>query len=332
MQTGKIRRTVAKLQQLRDDFYAFPAADLTLWMIQRTDDSPRRKPPGMRTLFCVFTVETLDCSYYVTVDASQYIPPFLPSGLLPPDANELTNQKLSEMTQAFCSMIRRCDYLLKEANLIPEYSSDATLYAVTTLALNGDISTAKPYYWQGGTTFAASFAKDWPKSWTVPLSCLDWFVKIDELPEAVGDTIDELIIRMETAGDKQPAMQATIEQPTAEPSEPKQEASDKAVAFAFLLLWHRYDTKDFNSEPIPGRTKFVKWMQENADGRQVPSYSTVWRLLKSMFGNKKTYEQACQNGTLEPTLKIANREGAEVFQGSRPPKERSTEDPEIDLN
>ena len=189
--------------------------------------------------------------------------------------------------------------------------------------------------------FSVNFCRVWP----VPLSCQDWFVKIDELPEAISDTLDELLTNLETVSDGQQAMQATTEQPAAEPSEPvtieqpitelpepKKEASDKTVAFEFLLLWHRYDTKDFYSEPIPGKTKFVKWMQGNADGRPVPSYSTVWRLLESMFGNKKMYEQACQNGTLEPTLKIANREGAEVFQGSRPPKERSTEDPEVDLN
>jgi hypothetical protein len=210
-------------------------------------------------------VEKLDCSYYGTVDASQYIPPLLPSGLLPTDANELTNQKLSEMTQAFCSLIKRSDCLLEDAKLAPKYGRDATLKAVVKMALNGDISTAEPYYWQGGTTYAVSFAKVWPKSWPVPLSCLDWFVEVPQLPEAVGDTLDELLNRLEQPEPVEPSDPSASpkeKQPPSktEPPQTKQprkksavppEKTKQEIALGFLLLWHQYGNDSFNNDPIP---------------------------------------------------------------------------------
>jgi len=340
MQTGKIRRTVAKLQQLRDDFYAFPAQNFTLWYVQRTESSLRKKPPGLRLAYPLYTINTPTCEYYVTADAASFLPPMPQSGLLDPNVSQLLDQKLSELTQVFCSLIHRTDSLLKQINLVPNHT-DAVFFAVVNLALNEKTDTVFPYYWQGGT----KFAKSWVDIMQVPLACLDWFVVVPLLPEAVADTIDELLTNLEAVSDGQqqmpvtieqhaakPSEPVTIEQPAAEPSEPKQDASDKTVAFSFLLLWHRYGTKDFYSEPIPSEAKFVPWMQKNAAGKPVPSYATVWRLLKDMFGNKTKYNQACRAGTLEPMLKIANREGAPVFQGSRPLKERSIEAPDMDLD
>jgi hypothetical protein len=132
-------------------------------------------------------------------------------------------------------------------------------------------------------------------------------------------------------------------QPLSKPEQPQPEQpdstavntttpSDREIAFSFLLLWHKYGTADFTADPVPGRAKFPSWMQaNNPDKKPIPDYSTVWRLLRDMFGSKPKYVQACRNGTLEPVLKIANREGAQVFQGNKD-RVRSTTDPELDLD
>jgi len=198
MQTGKIRRTVSKLRQLQNDFYAFPAADLTLWFVQRTEDTLGKLPPGLRTANRLYTVKTLTCEYYVTT------------------GNE-PDQTLSELNQTFCSLMDRTDSLLKQINLTPGYDRGDILDAVVVLAEQGRIDRAFRYYWQGGTKFAKCTAD----RMKIPLACLDWFVKVDRLAEAVADAIDELLTSLEPAGDEQQPMPVTIEQPTAKPSEPE---------------------------------------------------------------------------------------------------------------
>lgn len=215
MQTGKLRRTVCKLQQLRDDFYAFPKADITLWVIQRTDDSLGKLPPGLEAANRLFTVLTLTCEYYITT------------------TSEL-DEKLSDLNQTFCSLIKRSDYLLKEANLTPKYDHDATLYAVAKMAINGDISTSTPHCWQGGSLFAKSMVD----GMRLPIACSDWFVTVDELPEAIGDTLDELLNRLEQSTVVEPSDPPVSSEEKQLPSKP--EPSEPAGSGTYIKLLSAY--------------------------------------------------------------------------------------------
>lgn len=349
MQTGKLRRTVCKLQQLRDDFYAFRNAGLTLWMVQRAEDNLRKRkkklPPGLNSVYRLFTVEMVACEFYITVDVSQYT--FLPSGLLDLNACQLLDQKMSELTQTFCLLIKRCDYLLKEANLTPKYDHDATLYAVAKMAINGDISTSTPHCWQGGSLFAKSMVD----GMRLPIACSDWFVTVDELPEAIGDTLDELLNRLEQSAVVEPSDPPVSSEENQLPSKPEPpqpkryrkkpavpaEKTAEEIAFGFLLLWHEYDTKTFHCDPIPPMTKFVLWMTEKNAGKPGPSTSAVSRMLKDKFADKEKnnghakYLNACGNGTLEKKLALGKGEANRVFQELQQ-RERSTTDPELDLD
>lgn len=328
MQTGKLRRTVCKLQQLRDDFYAFPKTDIKLWMIQRTDGSQGKLPPGLDSVYRLFTVLTLTCEYYVTIPFV-----FTASGFL--DENQ------GKPYEAFCPLIARSDYLLKEANLTPKYDHDATLYAVAKMAINGDISTSTPHCWQGGSLFAKSMVD----GMRLPIACSDWFVTVDELPEAIGDTLDELLNRLEQSTVVEPSDSPVSSEEKQLPSKPEQpqpkryrkkpavpaERKQQEIAFGFLLLWHQYGNENFNNDPIPTKQDWQQWMKDRSSDKPVPNPVAVTRMMKAMFGGMKEYNQHCQARTIHRELAKAVLESAKVPQ-SKLPKEHITEDPEIDLD
>jgi hypothetical protein len=312
MQTGKIRRSVAKLRQLRDDWYSYHGPALTLWLVNRTEETRNELPPGLRKTGLLPAIVALTPNgsneYYI-----------LPNQQLPAD---------------FVGMLKRTDRLLADAGLVPDYAYDKTLHAVAKLAIQGRITKATQYCWQGGSAFAKPFVD----TNQVPLACLDWFVKVDRLAEAVGDSIDELLISLETVSDEQQPTPVTIEQPAAKPSEPKRsrkksavppEKSKQEIAFGFLLLWHQYGTEDFNNDPIPAKQDWQLWMKDRSPDKPVPSPTAVSHMMK-MFGGQRKYNQHCQARTIERELAKAVLESAKVPQ-SKLPKERSTDDPEIDL-
>jgi hypothetical protein len=248
----------------------------------------------------------------------------------------------------FVAMLKRTDQLLADAGLVPDYAYDKTLYAVTKLAIqgritiHGSITKETQHYWQGETTFAVSFGKVWPKSWRVPLACLDWFVEVPRLAEAVGDTIDELLAGLEPAAAEQPT-QAAAETPTqpaaAEPSKPKRSRKKPAVdpkkkqqeiAFEFLKLWHRYDEDSFNSDPIPEKSKWQQWMLERSPENPVPSPPTVTRMLRKKLGGNDKYLVACRNGRIKELLTVAAGDAVRVYREQL--DERSTTDAKPDLD
>lgn len=318
MQTGKIRRTVSKLRQLQDEFNSCPATDLTLWTIKRTQGSPCELPPGLSKAKKLFTVLGQTHDQYVT-------------------ASEPVDEKLFGPSQTFWALVSRTDDLLKQVDIAPEYRSESILYAVADLSLRNRINRASPYYWQGGTTFAKSWVDRMQVQLPLPLPCLDWFSKVDRLPEAIADTIDELLAGFETSADGQQPP-ARMEQPATEP--PKQtrnkpavsaEKTQEEIAWQYLLLRHRYGNDNFCSDPIPPLSKFVLWMQEQNAGKPSPSTATVTRMLKDKFGGHAEYLYACRTGSIEQLLTVAAGDAARVFQRQLQ-RERITTDPDHDLD
>lgn len=318
MQTGKLRRTVCKLQQLRQDFYAFPATDLTLWYVARTRDSQGKLPPGLKAANRLFTVQTINCEYYITAGS-------------PTDP---------ELAGLFSTMINRCDGLLKQAGLTTIYDKDTTFFAVVNLALTEKIDTVFPYYWQGGTRFA----KSWVDISQVTLACLDWFVKIDQLPEAIGDTLDELLNPVEHPETVEPSdlpVSSEEKQPPSkpEPQQPKRyhkkpavpaEKTQRERAFDWLKLWHKYGTENFNTDPIPEKAEWRQWMAERNAGEPGPSPSTFTLMFAEKFGSHAKYLIACRTGRIEQKLTLEAGDAVRVYQGQI--DDRSTTDPEQDLD
>jgi hypothetical protein len=109
------------------------------------------------------------------------------------------------------------------------------------------------------------------------------------------------------------------------------EKSQQEIAFAFLLLWHQYGTKNFNIEPIPAKQRWQQWMKERSPDRPVPNPVAVTRMMKARFGNMRKYTHHCQARTIERKLAEAVLESAKVGQ-TKLPKERSSADPEPDLD
>ncbi len=335
MQTGKVRRTVSKLRQLQDEFNSLPATDLTLWTIKRTPGSPCELPPGLSRVTQLFTRRTETCEQYVTT--------------VGPGDEQLFGHK-----RTFSELLNRTSDMLRQANLAPQYhrgpllgsavadmiagygsdySDESILYIVADFALQSRINQTVPYYWQGGTTFA----KSWADRMQIPLPCLDWFTKVDRLPEAIADVIDELLTGFETSADRQQPP-ARMEQPAAGPSkQPKRksevpaEKSQQEIAFGFLLLWHQYGNENFNNDPILTKQGWQQWMKDRSPDKPVPSPGTVTRMMKEMFGSMREYSQHCQARTIHRELAKAVLESAKVPQ-SKLPKEHITEDPEIDLD
>jgi hypothetical protein len=311
MQTGKVRRTVSKLREMQDEFNSLPANDLTLWTIQRTPSSPSDKPPGLRKARELWFSGTRYCEPYVT---EQYVTTLEP-----------VDEKLFGTSQAFSASVHRTDDLLTQLPLLPaEYRSRPILYIVADLALRNRIDRAAPYYWQGDTTFA----KSWVDGTQIDLPCWDWFCKVDRLPEAIADTIDELLAGFGTAAVEQPA--------PAQPKPPRKksavpaEKTQEEIAFDFLKLWHRYKTDSFNTEPIPEKAGWQQWMQQQAKGGQVPSPATVSRMLKAQFKGHSKYQAACRTERIEKLLSLAAGDVSRVYQELT--LERSTEDAEKDLD
>lgn len=177
-------------------------------------------------------------------------------------------------------------------------------------------------------------------------SCLQDGPVADLPPHLLRDIKLRLQLEKSVLLKEWPKYLATLETETpqqADAAEPKRrrrkpavapEKTQEQVAFEFLLLWHRYGHRkaEFNSEPIPGKTAWHQWMLGQNDGKPVPGATTVSRMLKDKFGSKANYEHACRNGTIEHLLAAANGELSKVFQGSVVAKERSTTDPELDLD
>lgn len=125
-----------------------------------------------------------------------------------------------------------------------------------------------------------------------------------------------------------------------EPPQPKRyrkkpavpaEKTQEEIAFGFLLLWHKYGTENFHTDPVPKRTEWQQWMAERNAGKPGPSPSTFSLMFKDKFGDHAKYVNACGNGTLETKLALGNGEAARVYQQQRQ-RERTTTDPEQDLD